>query len=179
MRGLPGGSDSGGNPIVPNSTFKPTLLLGLAGWLVASLAAGWIGSQFMPGARYQGLAKPAWTPPSGVFAPVWTVLYVLMAVAAWLVWRRAGFKGAGVSLSLFLAQLVLNALWSYLFFGMHRADLAFLEIVVLWAVILCVVVLFWRQAPVAGALMLPYLAWVAFASCLNFALWQMNRGHAV
>jgi tryptophan-rich sensory protein len=102
-----------------------------------------------------------------------------MAVAAWLVWRRAGFTGARVALSLFIAQLALNALWPYLFFGVHRVDLALLEIVMLWAVILCVVVLFWRKVPVAGVLMLPYLAWVGFASCLNFALWQLNRGHAV
>jgi tryptophan-rich sensory protein len=130
----------------------------------------------MPGAWYDALAKPAWTPPNAVFAPVWTVLYVLMAVAAWLVWRRAGFMRAGVALSLFIAQLVLNALWSYLFFGAHRADLAFFEIVVLWAVILVVAVLFWREVRAAGVLMLPYLAWVGFAACLNFALWQLNQG---
>jgi tryptophan-rich sensory protein len=99
-----------------------------------------------------------------------------MAVAAWLVWRRAGFTGSRLALTLFLAQLALNALWSYLFFGIHRPDLAFLEIVVLWAVILWVTVLFWRKVPLAGALLLPYLAWVGFASCLNFALWQLNRG---
>jgi tryptophan-rich sensory protein len=132
----------------------------------------------MPGAWYDALAKPAWTPPNAVFAPVWTILYVLMAVAAWLVWRRAGFMRAGVALSLFIAQLVLNALWSYLFFGAHRADLAFFEIVVLWAVILVVAVLFWREVRAAGVLMLPYLAWVGFAACLNFALWQLNQGPA-
>ncbi len=150
--------------------------LGLVGWLVVSFAAGAVGSRYMPGAWYVALTKPAWTPPSGVFGPVWTVLYVLMAVAAWLVWRRAGFTGSRLALTLFLAQLALNALWSYLFFGIHRPDLAFLEIVVLWAVILWVTVLFWRKVPLAGALMLPYLAWVGFASCLNFALWQLNRG---
>jgi len=153
--------------------------LGLVGWLVVSLAAGWIGSRYMPGAWYAALTKPAWTPPSSVFAPVWTVLYVLMAVAAWLVWRRAGFTGGGVALSLFLTQLALNALWSYLFFGIHRPDLALLEIVVLWAVILCVMLLFWRKVPLAGVLMLPYLAWVGFAAVLNFALWQLNRGPTV
>jgi len=153
--------------------------LGLVGWFVASLAAGWIGSRFTPGAWYKALARPTWTPPSAVFAPVWTVLYVLMAVAAWLVWRRAGFTGARMALWLFIVQLVLNALWSYLFFGAHRADLAFFEIVVLWAVILITVVLFWREVQLAGLLMLPYLAWVGFASFLNFALWQMNRGLAV
>ena len=150
--------------------------LGLVGWLVISFAAGWIGSQYMPGAWYAALTKPAWNPPSSVFGPVWTVLYVLMAVAAWLVWRRTGFTGGGLALPLFLAQLVLNALWSYLFFGIHRPDLALLEIVVLWAAILWVTLLFWRKVPLAGVLMLPYLAWVGFAACLNFALWQLNRG---
>lgn len=150
--------------------------LGLLGWLVASLAAGWIGSRYMPGAWYAALAKPSWTPPAAVFAPVWTVLYVLMGVAAWLVWRQAGFTGAGWALWLFIVQLVLNALWSYLFFGAHRINLAFVEIAVLWGVILIVAVLFWREARIAGLLMLPYLAWVGFASCLTFALWQLNRG---
>jgi len=149
--------------------------LGLLGWLVVSFAAGWIGSQFRPGAWYAALEKPAWTPPSAVFAPVWTLLYVLMAVAAWLVWRRAGFSGAGLALGLFIAQLVLNALWSYLFFGAQRIDLAFLEVVLLWVVILIVAWQFWREVRFAGILMLPYLAWVAFASYLNLTLWRMNR----
>ncbi|UCF06563.1 MAG: tryptophan-rich sensory protein [bacterium] len=151
-------------------------ILGLVGWLFASFAAGWIGSRYMPGEWYASLAKPAWTPPDAIFAPVWTVLYVLMGVAAWLVWRRAGFSGAGAALVLFIIQLILNALWSYLFFGIHRADIAFFDIVVLWVVILAVVVLFWREDKRAGALMMPYLVWVGFASCLNFALWRLNVG---
>ncbi len=128
----------------------------------------------MPGPWYASLAKPVWTPPSAVFAPVWTLLYAMMGVAAWLVWRRAGFRTAGAALVVFVIQLVLNALWSYLFFGLHRADIAFIDIAVLWIAILVTVVLFWRRDPRAGALMLPYLAWVGFASCLNFALWRMN-----
>jgi len=150
--------------------------LGLVGWLLVSFSAAWIGSRFMPGAWYASLAKPSWNPPNAIFAPVWSVLYVLMGVAAWLVWRRAGFSGAGVSLALFVVQLVLNALWSYLFFGTHRPDLAFLEILILWAALLLTLLLFWRQVRLAGVLLLPYLAWVTFASFLNFALWQMNRG---
>jgi translocator protein len=152
--------------------------LGLVGWLVLSFAAGWIGSRYMPGAWYASLAKPAWNPPAAVFAPVWSLLYVLMGVAAWLIWRRAGFSGAGPALVLFIVQLGLNALWSYLFFGLHRPDLAFLDIVALWAVILNVAVLFWREDWRAGALMVPYLAWVGFASCLNFVLWRLNPGPA-
>ena len=153
--------------------------IGLAGWLLVSFAAAWIGSRYMPGEWYASLAKPAWNPPSAVFAPVWTVLYVLMGVAAWLVWKRAGFRGAGVALTLFIVQLVLNALWSYLFFGLHHISAAFVDIVVLWAAILAVTALFWRKVRTAGILMLPYLAWVGFASCLNFTLWQMNRGPGV
>jgi tryptophan-rich sensory protein len=132
----------------------------------------------MPGAWYASLAKPAWNPPDAIFAPMWTALYVLMAVAAWLVWRRAGFAGAGTALALFVIQLVLNALWSYLFFGLNRPDIAFLEIVILWLAILLVLVLFWREDWRAGALMIPYLVWVGFASCLNFALWRLNAGPA-
>jgi translocator protein len=153
-------------------------ILGLVGWLLASFAAAFVGSRYMPGAWYEGLAKPAWTPPNAVFAPVWTVLYLLMAVAAWLVWRRAGFAGAGLALSLFIAQLGLNALWSYLFFGAHRPGLALAEVVTLWLTILLVTILFWREARPAGALMLPYVVWVGFASCLNLALWWLNRGSA-
>ena len=149
--------------------------IGLAGWLLVSFAAAWIGSRYMPGEWYASLAKPAWNPPSAVFAPVWTVLYVLMGVAAWLVWKRAGFRGAGVALTLFIVQLVFNALWSYLFFGLHDISAAFVDIVVLWAAILVVTVLFWRKVRTAGILMLPYLVWVGFASVLNFTLWRMNR----
>ena len=150
-------------------------ILGLVGWLALVFAAGFIGSRFMPGAWYASLAKPSWNPPSYLFAPVWTVLYVLMAVAAWLVWRKVGFGGAGAALGLFVVQIGLNALWSYLFFGQHRPDLALCDITVLWVSILAVMLLFWRFDGVAGALLLPYLAWVGFASVLNWVLWHLNR----
>jgi len=153
-------------------------LLGLVGWLVISFAAGGIGSRFLPGAWYESLAKPAWNPPAAVFAPVWSVLYALMGIAAWLVWRRGGFGGAGAALGAFVAQLVLNALWSYLFFGLRRPDLAFLDIVILWVLILVTVVLFWRVDRLASALLWPYLAWVGFAAVLNFTLWRLNAGSA-
>jgi tryptophan-rich sensory protein len=149
---------------------------GLVGWLAISFAAGLIGSRFMPGAWYESLAKPSWNPPNAIFGPVWSVLYVLMGVAAWLVWRKAGFSGAGTALALFIVQLVLNALWSYLSFGLHRLDIAFFDIVALWMMILAVMVLFWREDQLAGGLIMPYLIWVSFASYLNFTLWRMNRG---
>ena len=150
--------------------------LGLVGWLLVSFSAAWIGSRFMPGAWYASLAKPSWNPPNAIFAPVWSVLYVLMGVAAWLVWRRAGFSGASAALVLFFLQLVLNALWSYLFFGLHRPDMAFFDIVALWVVLLVAAVLFWRVDRIAGGLMAPYVVWVTFASYLNFVLWRFNRG---
>jgi len=149
-------------------------VLGLILWIVVSMAAGWVGSQFMPGEWYASLAKPSWNPPNWIFAPVWSLLYILMGVAAWLVWRKAGFAGAPVALGLFIFQLVLNALWSYLFFGAHRPDLAFFEVVVLWLFILATMVSFWRVTTPAGALLLPYLCWVAFASALNLQVWRLN-----
>ncbi|MBD3367161.1 MAG: tryptophan-rich sensory protein [Candidatus Eisenbacteria bacterium] len=149
-------------------------LLGLGLWVFGSLAAGWVGSQFRPGEWYAALVKPAWTPPNAVFGPVWTILYVLMGVAAWLVWRRAGFSEARGPLWLFIAQLVLNALWSCIFFGAHELLPAFVEIVVLWVAIAVTLVWFWRVVPAAGLLLVPYLAWVTFASALNFQLWRLN-----
>lgn len=149
-------------------------ILGLILWLVATLAAGFIGSQFLPGAWYEALDKPSWTPPNAVFGPVWTALYLMMAVAAWLVWRKAGFAGASAALTLFVVQLALNALWSYLFFGLHRPDLALIDILLLWLVILATLLLFWRIQPLAGALLVPYLLWVTYATALNFQIWRLN-----
>jgi translocator protein len=148
--------------------------IGLVGWLLVVAVAAWFGSQFMPGAWYAGLEKPAWTPPSWLFGPVWTLLYVAMAIAAWLVWRERGFSGAPVALGLFLLQLSLNAAWSWLFFGLQRPDLAFAEIVVLWGAILATLTAFGRIRAAAGWLLAPYLAWVTFAAALNFAIWRLN-----
>jgi benzodiazapine receptor len=129
-----------------------------------------------PSAWYEGLAKPLWNPPGWVFGPVWTALYASMWVASWLVWRERGGKPRAVRVALwvYLAQLVLNAAWSPLFFGLRRPDLAMIDIVLLWAAIVATVALFWRVRPVAGAVLLPYLAWVTFAAGLNFAIWRMN-----
>lgn len=143
-------------------------------WIAVSMAAGLVGSRFLPGEWYAALAKPSWNPPSSVFAPVWSTLYVLMGIAAWQVWRKAGFSGAAGILGLFLAHLALNALWSYLFFGLQRPGLAFAEILVLWTAILILLVGFWRVSALAGLLLLPYLGWVAFAGVLNFQLWRLN-----
>jgi tryptophan-rich sensory protein len=149
--------------------------LGAIAWVVISFAAGWVGSRWRVDEWYWRLTRPSWTPPDWVFAPVWTALYLLMAAAAWLVWRRHGVSGAGLALGLFLLQLVHNALWPWLFFGEHRLGLAFLEIVVLWLLILATLLRFYRLVPLAGALLAPYLAWVAFAAALNGAFWSLNR----
>ncbi len=139
------------------------------------LAAGFIGSRFMPGDWYLSLAKPSWTPPGWIFGPVWTLLYILMGISAWLVWKEAGIWSAKLPLALFIMQLVLNALWSWLFFGLNKPGLALIDIVVLWTGILAVMLLFWQIRPLAGALFAPYLAWVTFAAALNLAIWLMNR----
>lgn len=166
---------SAGTPL-SSGRMKPASLLGLVVSLVAAFSAAWFGARFGPGDWYAGLAKPTWNPPNWIFGPVWTLLYTLMAVAAWRVWRKAGFKNAGPALALHAGQLLLNAAWSWLFFGLHRMDLAFAEILVLWAAILATALAFRRHDRVAAWLMAPYLAWVSFAAVLNFTLWRMNAG---
>ena len=150
--------------------------LGLIAWLAASFAASAIGAlgSIQAQSFYGQLAQPAWAPPPWVFGPVWTVLYALMAIAAWLVWRVGGFRAQRLALSVFLVQLALNALWSWIFFAWQLGAWAFVDIVVLWVLILVTLVLFWRVRPVAGALLVPYLLWVGFASALNYTLWQLN-----
>jgi translocator protein len=125
---------------------------------------------------YAALAKPAWTPPDWLFGPVWTVLYLAMAVAAWIVWRRKGWAGSRASLSLFACQLGLNVAWSWLFFGLQDPALGFVDVVLLWMAIAATLAAFWRISIAAGLLLVPYLAWVTFAASLNFAIWRMNDG---
>jgi len=141
-------------------------------------AAAAIGARFtspnVPG-WYANLEKPSWTPPSWVFGPVWSVLYLLMAISAWQVWRRTGLRAAMVPLALFGIQLVLNVAWSGLFFGLRRPGAALIEIVLLWVAILATMIAFRQRSALAGWLMLPYLAWVSFAVALNLAIWNLNR----
>ena len=152
-------------------------LIGLGAWIGICFGAAFIGSIFTnPSVPtwYAGLAKPSWTPPDWVFGPVWSALYLMMAVAAWLVWRRGGLSAASIPIALFVVQLGLNATWSLLFFGLRMPGFAFAEIVILWFAILGTTIAFWRSTPIAGYLLVPYLLWVAFATVLNFALWRMN-----
>ena len=120
---------------------------------------------------YAGLLKPAWTPPGWIFGPVWSFLYLSMAVAAWLVWRQGN---ALVPLALFALQLAFNAAWSWLFFGLHSPGAALVDVVLLWVAIAATIPAFWFRSTVAGLLLVPYLAWVSFAAALNFAIWQLN-----
>jgi translocator protein len=148
---------------------------GLAAWLGLCYLAAFVGSRFTDtGAWYQALQQPAWQPPDWLFGPVWTLLYAMMAVAAWLVWRDRGFRGAPAALSLFMVQLALNVAWSWLFFGEQRPDLAFGEIVLLWIAILATLLAFWRIRPLSGALLIPYLLWVTYAAALNYSIWRLN-----
>lgn len=149
-------------------------ILGLVGALAITFGAASIASRFPPSSWYATLTKPAWNPPNWVFGPVWGILYILMAVAAWLVWRQVGLIGAAIPLAVYLLQLILNATWSWLFFGRHSLALAFLEILVLWLAIFWTMILFWRLNVISGVLLLPYLLWVSFASALNFTLWRLN-----
>lgn len=126
------------------------------------------------GGWYAALAKPSWNPPDWIFGPVWSVLYLCMAIAAWLVWRRHGLSGAGWPLAVFAVQLALNAVWSWLFFGCESPGTAFIDVLLLWTAIIATMAAFWRRSTAAGVLFVPYLAWVTFAAVLNCVIWRLN-----
>jgi len=149
--------------------------LALVVCLALSFGAGAAGSLFQPGEWYAALRKPTLTPPGWVFGVVWPALYALMGIAAWLVWRKGGWGENRLALGLFVVQLVLNAAWTGLFFGLHRPGWALLDLAAMWAMILATLIAFWLRAPVAGALLIPYLAWVSFAAYLNFTFWRLNN----
>ena len=151
---------------------------GLVAWVAVTFVAAALGALASVKASefYLELTRPAWAPPPWVFGPVWTVLYALMAVSAWWVWRSRGFAGAQTALLLFIVQLIANALWSWLFFAWHQGALAFAEVLVLWCLIVATVVSFQRIRTLAGVLLYPYLAWCTFAAVLTFAVWRLNPG---
>ena len=148
----------------------------LAGWLALCFVAAALGGLASTNAPdfYNLLKRPSWAPPPWLFAPVWTLLYAMMAVAAWLVWTERGWVRGKIPLRLFVVQLAVNALWTWIFFEWHLGAVAFAEIVVLWLLIAATAAVFWRIHKLAGALLLPYLLWVSFATALNYALWQGN-----
>ena len=154
-------------------------ILKLVASIVACQCAGFIGSIFTAPSIptwYAALNKPPFTPPNWLFAPAWITLYLLMAIAAYLVWRK-GLDTSGVAraLVIFLVQLVLNALWSVVFFGFQTPLWGVLVIVLLWVAILLTILKFFRISTAAGALMLPYILWVTFASILNISIWLLNQ----
>lgn len=150
--------------------------LGLPAWIAIAFAPAATAMFVDTGTWYESLKRPAWTPPSWVFGPVWTLLYLLMGVAAWRVWVRFGFRDRSPprALVLFLAHLIPNAAWTWLFFGLHMLAAAAVDIVVLWGMILALVVLFWKRDRTAGALLVPYLLWVTYAVTLSVAFAVMN-----
>ena len=151
-------------------------LSGLLLWLSITALAAALGSIASLDAAefYRQLMRPDWAPSAGVFGPVWTVLYLLMAIAAWLVWREREARNVVPALTLYVVQLAANALWSWLFFAWHRGLLAFADIVLLWLLIVATLVAFWRARRIAGLLLIPYLLWVTFAALLNLRVWQLN-----
>lgn len=153
-------------------------IAGLLAFLVICLAisvAGGAATASSVGTWYQTLQKPSFNPPNWLFAPVWTALYIMMAVAGWRVWRAHGLRGARAAMALFAVQLALNLAWSFLFFGYRMIGAALIEIILLLMAILVTTVLFWKRDRLAGMLFIPYAGWVAFATILNFALWRLNQ----
>jgi tryptophan-rich sensory protein len=155
---------------------SPLALWSLGGWLLLCFAVASLGALASVNAVgfYAQLVQPSWAPPAWVFGPAWSLLFTLMAFAAWLAGRGHHSAGRTRALALFVLQLALNALWSWLFFAWHRGGWAFFEVLVFWAAILATLLSFWRRRPLAGMLLLPYIAWVSFAAVLNATLWRLN-----
>ncbi len=157
----------------------PSSWLALLGWVALAALAGAVGAiaSLDAGVFYGALEKPAWAPPGWLFGPVWTALYVLMGIAAWLVWRTpTDVATRRRALALFVTQLALNALWTWLFFAWRQGALAFGEIALLWLAVAVTAWQFGRVRRVAAWLLVPYLAWVSFAAALTWAVWQRNPG---
>nr|WP_184042532.1 TspO/MBR family protein [Roseospira visakhapatnamensis] len=153
-------------------------MMALGGFLLACFAAASTSAAFKPGPWYQSLRKPFWTPPDWLFSVAWTILYLMMAVAGWLVWRDVPEEAATLPLIAFAVQLALNALWAPVFFGAHRMALGFVVMMLLWVAVLATIVLFLRVQTIAGLLLIPYAFWVIFAAFLNLGIWVMNADRA-
>lgn len=151
--------------------------LAIAVFIGLNLAAASSGGLFKPGAWYKRLRKPSWTPPNWAFPVVWGLLFSVNAWAGWLVWETAG-RSALPALAVYTVSLMLNAAWSWLFFGQRRMAWALVDVVLLWLSLACVILLFWQIRPFAALLLLPYLGWVAIAATLNLTVWRMNPATA-
>ena len=157
---------------------KQKQIIGLIGWLVLCFAASAAGAIASIQTRefYAKLVQPEWAPPGWLFGPVWTILFALMAISAWLVWRDGGFAKHRGALTLFIIQLIPNVLWSWLFFAWSKGALAFADILLLWVLIAATIISFWKINRLAGAMLIPYLLWVSFATVLCYSTWQLNPG---
>jgi tryptophan-rich sensory protein len=153
---------------------KKQKIIGFIGWSFLCFGVAWAASLATPGEWYASLEKPPFNPPDWVFGLIWTILYALMAVAAWLVWKKKGFLRANIPMTLFFLQLGLNGVWPWLFFGFKLPGWAFLDIVVLWFALLLTLASFWIESPAAGALLVPYLAWISYAAVINYIIWRIN-----
>ena len=149
-------------------------LLGLLFWIILTFSVATFASQFEPGDWYARIAKPTWTPPGWLFGPVWGILYLSMSVSAWLVWRQRSKTAVAVPLIFYLTQLVINGMWSWIFFGRQWIGLALIDLVVLVILVAITVALFRKVQKTAGLLLLPYLLWISFAAALNFQIWRLN-----
>jgi tryptophan-rich sensory protein len=148
--------------------------VGLVGFIVLVTVVASTGAIFKPGAWYEALSKPVWTPPDWLFPIAWTILYLMIAVAGWLVWRELGLAAVALGFAFYLLQLALNAAWSWLFFGLKRMDLALIDVAGLWLAIAATMVVFYTVRPIAAWLLAPYLVWVSYAAALNLVIWRMN-----
>lgn len=169
-----------GDSVQIKSPWRPSVvrqIAGLTGFIVVCFTSAGLGAAATSssvGGWYQTLVKPDWNPPDWLFGPVWSLLYLMMAVSGWLVWRRHGWSGSRTGLIWFVVQLSLNLLWSFVFFGMQRPGLALIEILALWLSIVATCVTFHDKSRNAAILLLPYLAWTSFAVFLNFTIWKLN-----
>jgi translocator protein len=161
------------NIYVRDAYWGALVLLALATGAAAIAGAS---ASVQSAAFYQELSKPSWAPPAQIFGPVWSVLYILMAIAAWMVIRAQGWPGARPAMALYVLQLVLNGLWTWLFFRWRLGLLALVEILILWTLLLLIVRIFFRAHRLAGGLMLPYLVWITFAAALTYVIWRRNPG---
>ena len=162
------------NPAHPRS--RSVQVLGLLFWLALAYVTAAIGAIASVNAPefYNELVQPSWGPPAWVFGPVWTTLFTMMGIAAWLVWRAAPLEATRGTLALFIVHLAANALWSWLFFAWNLGGWAFAELLFLWVLIAATIASFWRFSRIAALLLVPYICWVSFAGALNFWLWREN-----
>lgn len=167
-------TDSGNTPLKKGRANPAREFLGLVFFIIVTFGVAFWASRYEPGIWYAELSRPSWTPPNWAFPVAWTILYFLMSVAAWLVWRQRKTRRIGYPLAFYFIQLLLNGLWSWIFFGNHLIDLALIDIILLFMTILVTTILFWKKNRLAGILFIPYLIWVGFATTLNTGIWLLN-----